>query len=160
MSELRREMLDTSDAPAELSPDLRFLASRQASLAALLLEHSERYKVLYRAAREHGPTEETRAAALGAAADLATILQSLRSREDLQVALAQAPGYTPTPLLAADQLLFSLALLTGSGPGGRQELDAALPPDGVDELFQSQRVRDWLHGVGALAAGDEPIDNG
>lgn len=154
MNELRREMLDSSDAPPELSPDLRFLASRQASLAALMLDHAEQYKVLYRAVREHGPTDETQTAALDAAGNLGTLLQSLRSREDLQIALAQAPGHTPTPMLAIDQLFFSFTLLAAVGADRRGELDAALPPDGVDELFRSQRVRDWLHGLGELAPGE------
>jgi hypothetical protein len=154
MNELRREMLDSRDAPPELSPDLRFLASRQASLAALMLDHAEHYKVLHRAVREHGPTEETQAAALDAAGNLGTLLQSLRSREDLQVALAHAPGHTPTPLLAIDQLFFSFTLLAAVGTDRREELDAALPPGGVDELFRSQRVRDWLHGLGELAPGE------
>jgi hypothetical protein len=151
MNELRRDLLDDSDAPAELSADLKFLASRQASLAALLLDHAEHYKTLYLAANEQGVTEEIRTAALDAAGNLATVLQSLRSREDLQTALAVAPRYTPTPLLAIDQLFYSFTLLTG--PGG-EELEATLPPAGVDELFRSQRVRDWLHGLGELAPGE------
>lgn len=151
MNELRRELLDDSDAPAELSPELRFLASRQAALAGLLLDHAQHYKVLFDAANTGGLTDEIRTAALDAAGNLATVLQSLRSREDLQVALAQAPRYTPAPLLAVDQLFYSFALLTG--PGG-PDLDAALPPEGIDELFASQRVRDWLHGLGELAPGE------
>ena len=154
MNELRREMLDSSDAPAELSPDLRFLASRQASLAALMLDHAEHYKVLYTAARESGITEEIHTAALEAAGNLGTVLQSLRSREDLQIALAHAPGYTPTPMLAVDQLFFSFTLLAGVGRDSLDQLDAALGPEGVDELFRSQRVRDWLHGLGELAPGE------
>jgi hypothetical protein len=154
MSDLRREMLDSSDAPAELSPDLKFLASRQAALAGLMLDHAEHYKVLYRAARENGATEAIHTAALDAAGNLGTVLQSLRSREDLQAALAHAPGYTPTPLLAVDQLFFSFTLLAGASAGRPEELDAALPPDGVDELFRSQRVRDWLHGLGEPAPGE------
>jgi hypothetical protein len=144
MNELRRELLDSSDAPAELSPDLRFLASRQASLAALVLDHAQRYKTLYKATRENHNLEEVQAAALDAAGNLATLLQSLRGREDLQVALARAPGYTPTPLLAVDQLFFSFTLLAGLGADGVEVLDAALSPQGVDELLGSQRVRDWL----------------
>jgi hypothetical protein len=154
MSDLRRDMLDTSDAPAELSPDLKFLASRQAALAALVLDHAEHYKVLYRAAQATGGSEEIQTAALDAAGNLGTVLQSLRSREDLQVALAQAPGYTPTPLLAVDQLFFSFTLLAGAGPDSLEQLDAALGPEGVDELFRSERVRDWLHGIGELAPGE------
>jgi hypothetical protein len=155
MNELRREMLDSSDASPELSPDLRFLASRQASLAALLLDHAEHYKVVYRAARQSGSTtEEIRTAALDAAGNLGTVLQSLRSREDLQVALAHAPGHTPTPLIAIDQLFFSFTLLAAAAGDRLDQLDAALAPEGVDELLRSQRVRDWLHGLGELAPGE------
>jgi hypothetical protein len=154
MNELRREMLDSSDAPPELSPELGFLASRQAALAALLLDHAERYKALYAAARTDGSTEEIQAAALDGAGNLGTVLQSLRSREDLQAALAHAPGHTPTPLLAVDQLFFSFTLLAAASGDRTEELDAALPPEGVDELFRSQRVRDWLHGLGELAPGE------
>jgi hypothetical protein len=163
VKDLRREMVDSTDAPAELSPELAFLASRQASLGALLLDHAEHYKVLYAAVREHGTTEEIQSAALDAAGNLGTVLQSLRSREDLQLALAHAPGYTPTPLIAADQLFFSFTLLAGAGAGAgagtgdatdTDTIDAALPPEGVDELFGSQHVRDWLHGLGELAPGE------
>jgi hypothetical protein len=154
VNELRREMLDSSDAPPELSADLKFLASRQASLAALMLDHAAHYKVLYTAARETGTSQEIRTAALDAAGNLGTVLQALRSREELQAALAHAPGHTPTPLLAVDQLFFSLTLLAGVGEDRIEELDAALPPEGVDELFASQRVRDWLHGLGELAPGE------
>jgi hypothetical protein len=153
MNELRRELLDDSDAPDELSADLKFLASRQASLAALLLDHAKQYKTLYQASRQRGLTDEMRTAALDAAGNLATVLQSLRSREDLQTALAVAPRYTPTPLLAVDQLYYSFVLLTAPGDHP-DELEAALPPEGVDELFRSQRVRDWLHGLGELAPGE------
>jgi hypothetical protein len=155
MNELRRELLDSSDASPELSPDLRFLASRQASLAALVLDHAKRYRILYTAARENSTLEGIRAEALDAAGNLGTLLQSLRSREELQVALAQAPGYTPTPLLAVDQLFFSFTLLAAASPDRHdEELEAALTPDQVDELFRSQRVRDWLHDLGELAPGE------
>jgi hypothetical protein len=150
MNELRRELLDTSDAPPELSPDLQFLASRQAALGALVLDHAQRYKALYNAIQSTGPTQETKQAALEAAGNLGTVLQSLRGREDLQVALAHAPGYTPTPLLAVDQLFFSFTLITTAN---QDELEAALTPNGVDELFRSERVRDWLHGLGQDSPG-------
>ena len=150
----RRELLDTSDAPPDLSPDLRFLASRQASLAALLTDHARRYTILYRAIRDSGATADTRAQALEAAGDLATLLQSLRGREDLQVALAHAPGHVPTPLLAVDQLFFSFTLLAGATECPAEAVDAALTPEGVDELLRSQRVRDWLHGLGEPAPGE------
>ena len=160
MSDLRRELLDTSDAPSDLSPDLQFLASRQAALAALLEDHADRYAAMYTAARDSGPTADSRRAALEAAGNLATLLQSLRSREELQVALAHAPGFVPTPLLAVDQLYFSFTLLAAATDSQSDELDAALTPDAVQELLRSERVRDWLRGLGRLDLGNEPIDNG
>jgi hypothetical protein len=123
VNEPRRDLLDSSDAPPELSADLRFLASRQASLAALLLDHAEHYTALYQAIRQSGTTEEIRSAALDAAGNLGTVLQSLRSREDLQVALAHAPGYTPTPTIAIDQLFFCFTLLAAAGGNRLDELD-------------------------------------
>jgi hypothetical protein len=151
VNELRRALLDDREAPDELPADLRFLATRQASLAALFLDHCDQYKALFNAEKESGLTDEMRVAALDAAGNLGTLLQSLRQREDLQLVLAHAPGLERTPMLAIDQLLYSFVLF--SGPGG-EEMDAALPPEGVDELFRSQRLRDWLHGVGVLAPGE------
>ncbi|HTU98199.1 MAG TPA: hypothetical protein VMF14_20280 [Solirubrobacteraceae bacterium] len=147
MSDLRRELLDTSDAPPDLSPDLRFLASRQAALAALLQDHADRYTALYTAARDTGPTLEIRHAALQSAGNLATLLQSLRSREELQVALAHAPGFVPTPLLAIDQLFYSFTLLAAATETPDDVLEAALTPAGVTELLQANRVQDWLRGL-------------
>jgi hypothetical protein len=156
MSTHRRELLNTSDAPQDLSPDLQFLASRQASLAALILDHAERYTALYAATRENGPTAQTQRQALEAAGDLGTLLQSLRSREDLQVALVQAPGFVPTPLLALDQLFFSFTLLANANAnasGAGEELDAALTPASVAEILGSERVQEWLRGIGQAAPG-------
>jgi hypothetical protein len=147
MSTRRRELLDTSDAPRDLSPDLQFLASRQASLAALMLDHAERYTALYSVTRESGPTAQTQRQALEAAGNLGGLLQSLRSREELQVALAQAPGFVPTPLLAVDQLFFSFMLLANASDATGEELDAALTPAAVAEILRSERVQDWLRGL-------------
>ena len=57
-------------------------------------------------------------------------------------------------MLAVDQLFFSFTLLAGASGDGGEELDAALAPEGVDELFRAQHVRDWLHGLGELAPGE------
>jgi hypothetical protein len=151
MSDLRRELLDTSDAPPDLSPDLQFLASRQAALAALFEDHADRYRALYTTVRDSGPTAEIRHEALEAAGNLATLLQSLRGREDLQVALAQAPGFVPTPLLAVDQLFFSFTLLASASDTGSEQLDAALTPDAVADILRSERVQDWLRGLNQTA---------
>ena len=155
MTTRRRELLDTSDAPPQLSPDLQFLASRQASLAALVLDHAERYEALYATVHNTGPTAQTKREALQAAGNLGALLQSLRSREDLQAALVQAPGFVPTPLLAVDQLFFSFTLLANaSDAAGGEELDAALAPDAVAEILGSERVQDWLRGLRQAAQGE------
>ena len=155
MTTRRRELLDTSDAPPQLSPDLQFLASRQASLAALVLDHAERYEALYATVHNTGPTAQTKHEALQAAGNLGALLQSLRSREDLQAALIQAPGFVPTPLLAVDQLFFSFTLLANaSDAAGGEELDAALTPDAVAEILGSERVQDWLRGLRQAAPGE------
>lgn len=152
MNELRRELLDDSEAPEELSSDLRFLASRQASLAALLLNHAELYRGLLDRQQREGTSPELQAIALDAAGNLGLVLQTLRRRQDLQAVLAHAPNFEPTPMFAIDQLQFSLLLL--SGPGSEDERRACLPPEGLGGLFGSQHVRDWLHGFGELAPGE------
>ncbi len=154
MSTRRRALLDTNDAPPQLSPDLQFLASRQASLAALVLDHAERYEALYAAVHTTGPTAQTKREALEAAGNLGALLQSLRSREDLQAALVQAPGFVPTPLLAVDQLFFSFTLLANASDAAGEELVAALTPDAVAEILRSERVLDWLRGLRQAAPGE------
>jgi hypothetical protein len=152
MNELRRDLLDDSTAPAELSPDLRFLASRQAALAALFLDHAQRYRDLLTRHRAEGTSSALRAAALDAAGNLALVLQQLRRRDDLQAVLVAAEHHEPAPLYAIDQLQFSLLLL--SGPASEDDLMACLSPAGLDGLLASHHVRDWLHGLGVLAPGE------
>jgi hypothetical protein len=152
MNELRRELLQEGDPPEELSPDLRFLASRQASLVGLLLDHVEVYRVLIERTREEGLSPELQAAALDAAGNLGTLLQSLRTREDLQAMLAHAPDFVPTPMFAIDQLLYSFVLL--SAPCNEDELLACLAPGSINGLFASNHFRTWVHGFGALGPGE------
>ena len=152
MNELRREFLDDSNASAELSPDLRFLASRQAALAALFLDHAKLYGDLFERVQDEGTSPELRARALDAAANLGLLLQELRRRGDLLAVLVHAPDHAPVPLYAIDQLQFSLLLL--SGPCSEDDLRACLTPAGLDGLFASRHVRDWLHGLGVLAPGE------
>jgi hypothetical protein len=152
MNELRREFLDDSNAPAELSPDLRFLASRQAALAALFLDHSKLYRDLLQRVQDEGTSPELQATALDPAGNLGLVLQQLRRRGDLLAVLVHAPNHASVPLYAIDQLQFSLLML--SGPSSDDELLACLSPAGLEGLFASRHVRDWLHGLGVLAPGE------
>ena len=176
MNELRRAMLDSTGGPPELSADLRFLAARQASLAALVLDHAQHYKVLYTAARETGTTEEIRTAALNAAGNLGTAAPVAaqprgppgRARPRARLHPHPAPRGRPALLQlhaagrggrGPDRGLAGvggdrIGELAGVGGDRIEELDAALAPEGVDELFRSQRVREWLHGLGELAPGE------
>lgn len=151
MSELRRTLLDEGNAPPELSPELRFLASRQAALAALLADHAELYRHLHERFRGEGSTPEVRAIALDAAGNLGTVLQELRRREDLVVAFAHAPRVHPIPLPVIDQLVYCFLLL--SGPVSEDDRMALLSPDELDGVLGADSVRSWLQGVGAAPRG-------
>jgi hypothetical protein len=147
VSELRRTLLDEGDAPPELSPELRFLASRQAALAALIVDHAELYRHLHERFRREGSSRRVRAVALDAAGNLGTVLQELRRREDLVVALAHAPRVHPIPLPAIDQLVFCFLLLSGEVSADDQM--ALLSPAELDGVLGAESVKDWLAGVGA-----------
>jgi hypothetical protein len=142
MSELRRTLLDDSDAPPELSPDLAFLAARNAAVAALLLHHAEGYRSLYERYRREGPSPEIEEIALDAAGGLATVMQSLRRRGDLLLALEQAPDLAGPPLIIIDQLYFSLLLMTG--PDAEVESEMCLSVAALDELMANNAVQKWL----------------
>ncbi len=126
MTELRRALFDESDAPEDLPPDLRRLATLQAAAAALLIDHAELYKLLLERIEREGSSPELRAIALDAAGNLGSVQQALRSREDLILALAHAPGFAAYPELVVDQLFYSFTLL--AAPGG----DANEPPAQLD----------------------------
>lgn len=144
MNELRRILLDEGDAPLELSPELRFLGARQAALAELLLDHFELYQHLMQRYREEGSSPDVQAIALRAAGDMATVLQSMRSRQDLVNALVQHPDHASVPLWLIDQLFYSFALLTE--PCDASEEQALLVPDEL--FFSSRNIKAWLQGLG------------
>jgi hypothetical protein len=108
------------------------------------------------APHEAGPKA---AAALDAGGNLATILQSLRSREDLQAALAHAADYTPTPLIAVDQLLFSFTLLAAPASDSVDELDAALAPEPSTNRSALSGCASGCTGSAGSPSTNEPIDN-
>jgi hypothetical protein len=147
MNELRQSLLDDSAAPAELAPELRFLAARQASMAALLIDHAELYKLLLARVRQDGLTDELQAIALDAAGNLATILQSMRSREDLLLVLAHSPHTESFPSVLIDQLVYSFTLL--AAPSDEEWLASCLEPEDLDALLATNRMQAWLNGLGA-----------
>jgi hypothetical protein len=153
MNELRRQLLDDSDAPDDLSPELRFLAARQAALAGLFVDHAELYAHLHARLEEQGPSRQLEDVALDAAGNLGTVMQSLRSREDLLAVLEHAPDVAAPPMSGIDQLFFSLLLL--AGPATEDELLACLPPTDLDGLMTAEKTRNWLASMNV----DEPLSD-
>jgi hypothetical protein len=153
MNELRRSLLDESDAPPELSPDLRFLAAREGALGGLVLDHLERYRLLMERRQEEGTTPELQANARDAAGNLGTILQSMRSRQDLVDVLGHVPKRPGVPLWLIDQLFFCFVLL--SEPCTEEEAESLIPGEEIEPLFfASERMRDWLATLGAVPPRD------
>jgi hypothetical protein len=142
MSEFRRQALDDSDRPPELSPEAAFLAARQAAAAVLLQRDRELYPELLQRYRDEGSSAELSELALEAAGDLATVLQSLRSRQDLIEALEQHPQVTAPPLVLFDQLQYSYLLLTDGAT--EEQREGLLTPRALDELLNSKRITEWL----------------
>jgi hypothetical protein len=146
MSDFRRQALDRTDAPPELSPELADLGRLQAAAAALLQRDRDLYPALLERFRTKGPSSELSRLALEAAGDIAAVLQPLRARPDLLEVLEEQPNIPAPPLIVLDQLQFSYLLLT---EGARDEQrEALLTPDALDELLAAARVRDWLQFVG------------
>jgi hypothetical protein len=150
VNELRRALLDEGDAPAELSPELRFLAARQAALGAVLVNHAEIYRQLLISIEAEGQTSQTEAIALDAAGTLGLLLQSLRSREEQLVALRLAPQTEAPPLVAIDQLMFSFVVL--SAPADADERMLCLTAGELDELLATASVQKWLMTLGIAPA--------
>jgi hypothetical protein len=147
MNEFRRGLLDDGDAPGELSPDLAFMGSRNASLAALLPHHAELYRHLLERYRREGPSPDIESIALDAAGNLATVMQSLRRREEILMAMEAAPDITVPPMIVIDQLLFSFVLLTK--PDENDNEAGLLSVEALSELLANNAVQNWLKEVEA-----------
>jgi len=145
MSDFRREALGEGDRPPELSPELAFLAERQAAASVLLQRDRELYPTLLERYRAEGTSEELSEIALEAAGDIGAVSQSLRSRPDLLDVLedSQFPG---PPMILLDQLMFSYLLLTDAAT--EEQRYALLSPDALDELLKLPRVVEWLQLMG------------
>jgi hypothetical protein len=145
VSELRRALLDLDVGVPELPDELRFLAARQAALGPLLLHHAELYRELCERIEREGSSEDTAAVALEAAGDLATLMQTLRRREDLLSVLAESPVTEALPGVLIDQLIHSFAIL--ACPEAEDQLPAAATPIHLDRLMGSRPMRAWLKGI-------------
>jgi hypothetical protein len=160
MNEFRRSLVSESGLGPELSGDVAFLVSRQAGASLLLAGLSRTYPELLARYRAEGPTPELEAEALDSAGTLATVLQSLRSREDLLSALEQAEGMHPPPMTALDQLFHSFVLLSAGATA--EEREAALRADELAGLMQTRKVREWLawaEAEGIFGRAEEPSDS-
>jgi hypothetical protein len=90
---------------------------------------------------------------------LATLLQSMRSREDLLQAAehGNAPDVmAPVPMTVLDQLFHSLVLLTAGST--EDERTAALTADEFDVLMDTRRVRASMDWTGAEEMLEPPED--
>jgi hypothetical protein len=151
MNEFRRGLLDDGDAPPELTPNLVFVGSRNPALAALFTHHAELYRHLLDRYRREGWSPDIEAIALDAAGNLATLMQSLRRREDVLVAMELAPNIVPPPMIIIDQLLFSFVLLTE--PDEDDNEAGLLSEEALSELLANNAVQSWLADVESPSVG-------
>jgi hypothetical protein len=151
MNEFRRGLLDDSDAPPELTPNLVFIGSRNPALAALFTHHAELYRHLLARYRREGWSPDIEAIALDAAGNLATLMQSFRRREDILVAMELAPDIVMPPMIIIDQLLFSFVLLTA--PDENDNEAGLLSEEALSELLANNAVQSWLADVESPSVG-------
>jgi hypothetical protein len=142
MSEFRRGVLDESDIPPDLRPDLALVYKQQAAAAVLLMRDREAYPRLLERFRSEGASYELSMAALEAAGDLATVCQALRARQDILQVMDALPDVIAPPLVVLDQLFYSYLLITGAATDVQS--DGPLEPEGLDKLINTKRVSDWL----------------
>jgi hypothetical protein len=157
MNAFRRSLVEHGDLESEMPRDAAFLIGHQAAAAFLLAGLARTYPELLRRLEAEGPTADLEAEALDAAGTLATVLQSLRSREDLLQAVEHGDArgaVLPVPMTVLDQLFHSFVLLTE----GSTEEDrlAALTANGLEQLMNTRKVRAWMDRVGAEKMYEPP----
>jgi hypothetical protein len=150
MSEFRQFVLDDSDVPPELRPDLALLFKRSVAAALLLQRDRDVYPHLLERFQQEGRSPELTELALEVAADIAAVCQSLRARQDLLRILEEIPEVPGPPLVLLDQLMYSYLLLTEGA--GEDHHEALLSLRAFEELLGSKRVNDWFEWAG-LAPG-------
>ena len=151
--ELRRQMIDVGDAPAELSADDAYLYAHQGSLAALVLDHLELYRHLRERIEREGISPDSQRIALDAANDLGLVLQNLRRRQDLVD--GAAAGGIPVPVDIVDGLFFSLCMLCE--PETPVDLDAPYTHEQLEYVYYTEGTTlGWLRRLGADVPHVEP----
>jgi hypothetical protein len=147
----RRSLLDESSAAPDLNPVLRFLTPRLPALAAMLTSYPDIYRRLAAERSRSGSTPELEAEALALAGDMATVMQSLRSRPDVLEGMAQIEGLTPPPMVQADQLFCALMLMSGAS-GFEFSDDLLLDAEELGMLMSQPEVVDFVASI--ETAGD------
>jgi hypothetical protein len=148
-TELRRVLLaddvpddaDLPDIPGGVRPDSFVLLVRLRAIVILLAYRGALYKDLV--ARRRSP--DTDAAALEAAVDIASVLQSLRRERELLAATRSSaldPGVANKIL---DDLFSSFVLLTGRD---ENEAAALLDPEWFDARLRGAKFREWVAALG------------
>lgn len=149
MNEIRRALVSEEGVSDEMPPDVRFLSAREGALIGLYVDHVELYEHLITRYHREGTSEALRAIALDAAGNLSTILQSLRSRQDLVTLLEQVPDRPGIPLLVIDQLFHCFTLLTA--PVSEDDEAMLLTAAEAHEiLLDDDLIRDWLLRAGVV----------
>jgi hypothetical protein len=137
-----------SDAP-ELTDEERWLLRHLAVAGALLRSHPDLYRELMEQREAEGQSDDVRSAAHEAAEQAATVLGSVRRRQDVLLAARETPVDPTVPLALLDQLFFCFTLL--SGPDDELLESAieslAIPPD-FDALVEHLGIQEWLDRVG------------
>jgi hypothetical protein len=153
---LRKALLADADLGDEhgYEPDARFLIARQEAAAGLLLDHAELLELVHEHYVRDGPSPHLETIAVQAAGNLATVLQSLRRRQDLLNLLIADPDVPAVPMAFIDQMLFSFVLLTG--PRNERYLTAALSTEEVGEFMRSQAVQEWMDRLDPRELFDQP----
>lgn len=161
MNALRRELLSYEEI-TELGPEGSFLAGRQATLAVLFIDHTELYRRLYHRYEQDGRSDELDAIALDAAGNLATLLQTLRARQDLLIALARSDDFPAIPVAFIDQLQFSFLLLADQRRSDSDSdstgytLDACLSAEEAAGQLEAEITVAWLRDLNADIVMSEP----
>lgn len=139
---------ETTTDPGEegMSEEQRFLLRHFPGVAALLAQLVELVPVLRAQRLADGWSLELQEEALDEAEKVATLMQSLKRRHALVVALQGSP-WSPTVALALlDQLFFSLLALAGRDD---DYADAALDEEQIGGLLAVPDLERWLIFMGA-----------
>ena len=149
LTQLRRVLLaddvpddaDLPEIPGGVRPDSFSLVMRLRAIVILLAYHGTLYKDVV--GRRRAP--EIDAAALGAAVDIACVMQSLRRERELLAATRGSALDPGVPNKILDDLFASLVLLTGRDD---HEVPALLDAAWFDARLSGAKFRAWVEALG------------